>query len=156
MFGRSNRRIVERPAFAIEGSSVAAVMDNPYWIVRSIYGYQWMLYAFGHALYMNFPYALLHCESKSAKQRIAQVFLARLDVGSDCLSPPITKGFPAMNDQKEGAKQTRHSQKLRCSRDVSRDRTRDTAAKEQTGSNTRDMSASSFTLTVLLLRICIG
>ena len=49
MFGRSNRRIVERPAFAIEGSSLAAVMDNPYWIVRSIYGYQWMLYAFGHA-----------------------------------------------------------------------------------------------------------
>jgi hypothetical protein len=56
-----------------------------------------------------------------------------------------------MNEQREFAKLPRPAQKLSCARDVCRDPARNATSREQPGCNTRDMSAFSFTLTLLVL-----
>jgi hypothetical protein len=100
---------------------------------------------------MSFPYVLLHFEAQEAKEELAQVFRAGRGLRSVSLSPTLTKSGPVMNKQKGRARRPEPSQTLRRSRDVSRDPTRKTTSQEQSGRNTRDMSAFSFTLTLLLL-----
>jgi hypothetical protein len=101
--------------------------------------------------HMSYPYPSLYLDAERAKRRLAQSFRSGPDRRTDILAPPITKNAPAANDQREAAKQPRLSQELTRLRGRLSDLTRNAAPPKRSDGNGNDMSAFSFSLTLLLL-----
>ena len=84
---------------------------------------------------MSYPYSSLYLEAHKAKQRLSQAFRDR---GTESLLPPAIEG--TTNQREEAANQNRPSpRQLRGN----------PASSNEPNSTRRDMSASSFTLTLV-------
>jgi hypothetical protein len=98
---------------------------------------------------MSYPYTSFNLDAKLAKQRLVQSFQSGPDRHADSLSPPITKTASVGNDQKEAAKRPSLSQEL--SRLGLRELPKNGTAPKRSDWTKRDMSAVSFSVTLLLL-----
>jgi hypothetical protein len=94
---------------------------------------------------MSYPYSSLHLEAHRAKQRLTQAFR---DQGSGSLPSPLLEITPATIEQEEADSQPQLSPRVTGSRDVLFDLGTNTEC--ESNSTRRDMSASSFTLALLL------
>ena len=106
--------------------------------------------------HMSYPYTSFNLEAKWAKQRLVQSFQSGPDRHADSPSPPITKTVPVGYDQKEAANRPSLSQELSRLLNGLRDLAKNATAPKRFGWTKRDMSAFSFSLTLLLLGTIAG
>jgi hypothetical protein len=96
---------------------------------------------------MNHPYTSLHMETRQAKQRLAQIFQDR---HTESLFLPDNEDAPAENQQEAATDRPSMPLKVARQRKVLCDLRENAGSPKGPNETRRDMSAFSFTLTLLL------
>ena len=100
---------------------------------------------------MHYPYATFYLEAQRAKRDLLHVFKAEPDVPAADPVLPAAKCAPAQTVKKKADSKLNLSEKLRYSRELFRDATRNLVTQKRPGWAEGDMSASSVIFTIVLL-----
>jgi hypothetical protein len=100
---------------------------------------------------MNYPYDLLYLDVQAAKQGLTRSLQPGPGPHVDTLFPPIAKRVPVANDQRWTAKRPALLRDFTRSRSGSNNQARNTTPPKRFGWTGNDLSAFSFSLTLLLL-----
>jgi hypothetical protein len=100
---------------------------------------------------MNYPYDLLYQDFQRARKGLARSFKSGPGPQADTLLPAIGHSAPVANGQQQNAKRPTLSQEFKGSRGGLNDPATNPTRPKRSGWTGNDMSASSFSLTLLLL-----